>query len=295
MNVQDSITIVVASDDNYAVLLAALIKSIEANHKSAEKLELYIIDDGISESTRKKIIASSSPSMTTLHWFPAHDLLPADTRIPIDRSSFPITASLRLFAPDIIPPETKKMIYLDTDMIMLEDISTLWHTDLQGKMLAAVKDLAEVVSCEWAGIQNFRELGIPGDSPYFNSGMLIIDPLKWRQNNIAVKVLHTIQENVSFASFPDQYGLNVVFANQWISLDQRWNCYSNLAIEDPYIIHYTKIKPIFRNYDGNEKYRLEFYKYLGLTAWKNFKPLGSYVRIYWKLRSKLRKIIKGYL
>jgi lipopolysaccharide biosynthesis glycosyltransferase len=43
----DPITLVVATDNFYAILLSALLKSIEINHKTEEKIHVYVINDGI--------------------------------------------------------------------------------------------------------------------------------------------------------------------------------------------------------------------------------------------------------
>jgi lipopolysaccharide biosynthesis glycosyltransferase len=53
----NNINIIVASDNHYAILIAALLKSIDLNHKTAEHIDFYIIDDGIADNT----IASTQP------------------------------------------------------------------------------------------------------------------------------------------------------------------------------------------------------------------------------------------
>ncbi|KQS26962.1 glycosyltransferase family 8 protein [Dyadobacter sp. Leaf189] len=295
MSIKDKITIVVATDNHYAILLGALIKSIEMNHKTHEKIDLYIIDDGISESSKKKILASSNPAVTTMYWHKTASVIPPNVKIPVDKSAFPITTYLRLFAPYIIPKETERFLYLDVDMILKEDISKLWHTDLQDKMFAAVPDLAKVVSSEWGGVPNYKELGFDPQTPYFNAGMLLVDPIQWRAQDISNKVIQCIYDNIASASFPDQYGLNVVLVNKWVVLDQRWNTFAVLEIKDPWLIHYLDIKPIFQSYNCNPAYKDEFYKYLRMTPWKDHKPVPDWVRLSRKAYNKLRKIVSGYL
>ncbi len=95
--------------------------------------------------------------------------------------------------------------------------------------------------------------------------------------------------------FPDQYGLNVVFANQWLELDSGWNSYSIVEKDDPNIIHYIGIKPIFTSYNYVQKYKDEFYHYLSLTPWVNFKPIGNHVRLYKKLKNKVFKKVQRFL
>ena len=46
----NNISVIVASDNHYAILIAALLKSIEVNHKTSEHIDFYIIDDNISKA-----------------------------------------------------------------------------------------------------------------------------------------------------------------------------------------------------------------------------------------------------
>ncbi len=290
MTSPDSIKIVVASNNHYALLIAALIKSIELNHKTPEKIDLYIIDDGISSSSRDKIRASASPEMVTMHWFKTRDAVPTDIVIPNDKSAFPITTYLRLFAPQILPKGTKRYIYLDVDMIVLEDISKLWNSDLKGNIIAGVQDLCETAGSEWGGIPNYKELGIAPETLYFNAGMMVVDQEKWVEANITNRVIQAIQDNMKSVNFPDQYGLNVVLANKWQPLDKRWNNFAIVDVDQPFLIHYLDIKPFFKTYNGLPKYQEVFYKYLRLTPWKDHQPISGNIRTAKKVISKLKKI-----
>jgi lipopolysaccharide biosynthesis glycosyltransferase len=295
LNNFNPITIVVATDNFYAILLAALIKSIEVNHKTGEHIELYILDDGISTANKKHLLSAGSPDMFTYHWHETKNIIPDGIKIPNDHSAFPITTYLRLFSPYILPAETRKMIYLDVDMILLKDISEIWNTDLRENIIAAVVDLSETVGSSWGGIPNYRQLGLNPDAKYFNAGLMAIDVVKWRERNIATKVLDTINANIQFVNFADQYGLNVILINDWLELDKRWNSYSVLDYKDPYLIHFLDIKPIFKSYKANQRYYDEFYKYLNLTSYKNFKPQSDLRRVFRKGLIKVGKIIKRKL
>ncbi|ODS77502.1 MAG: hypothetical protein ABS46_18090 [Cytophagaceae bacterium SCN 52-12] len=295
MSHKDNITLIVATDNFYAILLGALIKSIEENHRTTEKIDLYIIDDGISKANREKLSQCATPSVTTLHWFKSHEVLPAGIRIPVDRSAFPVTTYLRLFAPYLIPADVRRFIYLDVDMIVLEDISKLWHTDLQGRLFGAVQDLSKTVGSGWGGIPNYEKFGFHPDDLYFNAGLLVGDPVRWREEDVSNRVIKALFDNLSDVDMADQYGLNVVLNNQWLPLDERWNAFSVLDIKDPYLIHFLDIKPIFKTYRANTAYREEFYKYLRLTPWKDFKPIGDYHRLARKAYNKLKKNILGFL
>lgn len=288
----EPITIVVATDNFYAVLLAALLKSIEINHLTNEKIHVYIIDDGISVENLKLIKDTVSNKMFSLFWHKTIDVVPENIILPNDKSAFPITTYLRLFAPYLIPKETKKMIYLDVDMIVLTDISKLWHVNLHENLFGAVVDLCKTVGSTWGGIPNYEALNINPESKYFNAGLLLINPKLWREQDISNQVISAINNNMEHVNFADQYGLNVVLVNKWLELDYRWNSYSVLDYEEPYLIHFLDIKPIFKSYNANKKYYKLFHSILKLTPYKDFKLLSDYKRLFRKAIIKMGKKIK---
>ena len=291
----EAITIVVATDDFYAVLLAALIKSIELNHKTEERINLHIIDDGISLHNIERISKTASNDLFTIYWHKTAEVLPDGINLPNDNSAFPITTYLRLFAPYLIPIEAKKMIYLDVDMIMLQDISTLWNTELEDKMFGAVVDLCKTVGSTWGGIPNYKSLGLDPNAKYFNAGLMLINPVRWREADISNKVIKAIHDNINSVNFADQYGLNVVLINRWLELDCRWNAFSVSNCEDPFLIHFLDIKPIFKSYNANPGYYDQFHFYLEQTPYKGFKLLGDYRRLYRKALIKAGKKLKKFL
>jgi len=289
LNKQDHISLVVASDNHYAILLAALIKSIEVNHKTHEKVDFYVLDDGISARNRRRLESTINPEVTSLFWLKTNSIIPPDITIPIDHTAFPFTTYYRLFAPHAISEDVKKVIYLDVDMIVLEDISKLWYTDIDDKLFAAVQDWQLTVSCSWGGIPNYKELAIPAETKYFNAGLMVMDTKKWRDEEVTSRVIKFMHNNINHINFADQYGLNAVLYNQWYQLDPKWNWFAIFENKEPYLIHYTDIKPTFKSYKSVPEFKDEFYKYLRLTPWKDHKPVGHYNRLFKKLCTKIKK------
>lgn len=289
------INIIVASDNHYAILIAALLKSIDVNHKTPEHIDFYIIDDGIAESTKKKLNAIASPDRITLRWVKTKDMVPSDVTIPVDNSAFPITAYLRIFAPYAIEKDVEKLIYLDVDTIVQVDISEFWNIDLGDNIMAAVQDPGKTVACEWGGIPNYKQLGLSADTKYFNSGVLLMKPKQWREERIAAQVLDSLIKYKEFVRLPDQYGLNVVMVNRWLELDPKWNWFAFQEDQNPYIIHFLDIKPIFTSYNSQPVYKDEFFRYLKMTPWKDFKPQGGYRRTMRKVFNKVKNGIKRLL
>jgi lipopolysaccharide biosynthesis glycosyltransferase len=291
MNKSDKITIVVASDNFFAIMIGGLLKSIDVNHKTGEHIDFYIIDDGISTASKAKIENIADPSRITLKWFKSKEIIPAGIVIPADSSSFPLTVFLRIFAPYMIDPEADRLIYIDVDTIVQDDISKLWNLPLGDFTIGAVQDYAGTIDCKWAGIPNYKALGLAGDSKYFNSGVLLMNAKKWRAEKITDQVIDVLTKYKEFVVMPDQYGLNVVFANKWKELDPKWNWFANKEDEKPSLIHFVEIKPIFSSYKFKESYQREFYRYLDMTPWKGFEPISENRRLIRKFYNKAKKKI----
>ncbi|QDK82679.1 glycosyltransferase family 8 protein [Spirosoma sp. KCTC 42546] len=281
--------LVTICDNRFALLLASLLKSIEVNLASPTQFDLYLVNDGIRPLTRNKLLRAINPDVFHIHWLTIDETLPPGVTLPMDRSTFPRNVFVRLFIPYFIPQELTKVVYLDVDMIAHQDITALWAIDLGDKLLGAVQDRAEVAGSSWGGYSNYQDLGLAPDTKIFNSGLLLINPIAWRQQNITERVIRCIEENVKYAVFPDQYGLNVVLANQWLELDRRWNCYAQYDEVNPYIIHFTGVKPIYTSYQYNKAYQEEFYQYLRMTPWQHYNPIGGWRRFLLKLTYKLSK------
>lgn len=287
------LSIVVASDDHYMVMLAALIKSIEMNLKAELKINIYIIENKVYNSSKIKLEKSINKDVTTLIWIKSDDIIPAGTKLPIDKSSFPLTIYLRLFIPYFVPRDIDKVLYLDTDMIVRHDISVLFETDLGDNIVAAVLDpKVRTFDNSWGGVKNYKELGLSADTHYFNSGLLLMNTQLWRDADVTNKTIACVEQNKEFANYPDQYGLNIVLANKWYELDSRWNHFATLPESDPFLIHFVQRKPIYKSYNNNEDYKQQFYHYLSLTPWHKFKPIGENRRYFKKLMNVVEKWFK---
>jgi len=291
MDNRRTITLLTVTDTHYLPLAAALIKSVEANISPDFKLDFWVIADHIDEHNRTKLGMTVNASITNLIWKDAKEIVPANLRIPIDRSSFPANIFLRYFAPFFLPQNVDRIIYLDADMINCRNIGELWDTDLGSNAVAAVTDpRVKTFDCEWGGIRNYKELGLSGKMKYFNSGLLVINRYRWMEAKITEKTLKVVEDNLSYANYPDQYGANVALAGLWLELNTLWNVFADCDCpETPYNIHFVNRKPIYKSYKNNEKYLLLFRFYLQQTAWANMKQMSELSRKMKKIDNILKK------
>ncbi len=281
-----TITLVVVSDDHYMILVAALLRSVEAHVPVGTKIDLWIVSDGVSAESKTKMAASVNQQVTTIHWKEIQEAIPQGFHLPKDLSSYPLNIYMRLFIPYFIPQEVEKVLYLDADMIVLHDLTRLWNTDISNYVVGAVLDpRLKTFDNHWGGIKNFKALGFKGTTPYFNTGMLLINTVKWRAVNATEQIVKVINDNKRYANYPDQYGMNIVLHNQWLRIDDRWNHFVTERDKTPYILHYVERKPIYNTYKNGEDFRLIFMKYLQMTAWRDTPLIKETSRYAKKLKN----------
>lgn len=291
MKIKSEIIDIVAScDDNYIQHLGVMLTSLLENTHHREKVRIWVIDGGISASN-KNILSNFINDLYDINIF----YIDADKKVyQTFKLSYHFTPSIfyRISIPDILPDSVEKVIYLDSDLIFQQDIDNLWSIDIGSNFLGAVESL---------GINIKHLVGVINqDSAYFNSGVLIINVDEWRKNNISQKLVSFIAQNQTRIIWPDQDALNVVLYQKWLKLPLKWNLQShffgearkgskrsnevNEAIKKPAIIHYTGMDKPW-NYVNNHPYKSQYYQYLILTPWRDYKPKKN-------IKLLLKKVVK---
>lgn len=207
------INIVAALDENYAPHTAALIASVFSN-STPGKIEFYLLADNLSDNAKEKFARLAEKFRGSIciidgkieNFFVSGHLSKA--------------AYLRLKIPELLPESVKKTIYLDADLLVKSDISELFDMDMGGKPIAAVPDLG-IMASRKSMAEKAETLGIKADDPYFNSGVMIMDLDKWRNENYTEKILNLAKSH-NFRHH-DQDALNKFFYNDWHALPLEFN------------------------------------------------------------------------
>ena len=177
-----------------------------------------------------------------------------------------------LFA-DMLPETVTRLIYMDADIICKGDILPLWQLDLQGKVLAAARDYGEDRSCDRIGLKNGR---------YFNSGVLLMDLTKWRQQKLTQKLFQWLEQvGGTKILWGDQDALNGVIDGEFTELPKKYNCIIinntllKAAAEDV-IVHYIDyIKP-WHIYCLDSDEKKLYWKYVQKSLWDDLVPLDGH-------------------
>jgi lipopolysaccharide biosynthesis glycosyltransferase len=238
--------IVFACDNAFTMPLATAIRSLaEATSINHRPLHVYILSYGVREGERKKVIESVPPGSVRVCWVEI-DVTPFagfSTMQHISRMTY-----ARFLIPSIVPQNVSKVLYLDSDVLVLDDLEPLWKTDLGGLAVAAALDVAidTMLKRNHPSVEE-----VPRVKDYFNAGVLLIDLDRWRSERISEKAVKYL-ESFPQSPFSDQDALNVVCDGSWKRLDGRWNWQEHISTsiarfhpaDQPGIVHFvTTFKP----------------------------------------------------
>ena len=114
-------------------------------------------------------------------------------------------------------------------MLVLRCISELWEIELHGNPVAAVQDMAIPRVSSPLGLGESEALGLDPDTPYFNSGLMVLEMKPWREKEMAARLMHYVRVNADRIFHFEQHAFNALYAGQWYALDPRWNVIASLA------------------------------------------------------------------
>ena len=279
----NKINIVFASDNNYAQHTAVAMASVLVNTKVPQKIQFYLIDDEIQQENKEKITKTVQNLGGNIEFIKIKNSKLEDCYVSgeLSRASY-----FRLDIANILDENIEKIIYLDCDLLVYDDIEKMWQLDMGGKPVAATCDLGIMASARVRKQKN-KFIGLPFDAPYFNAGVLMMDLKKWRDDNYAEAIIALATQN----KYPnhDQDALNKFFMNNWQEIPLRWdvippvfNLFLKIvtkpdlrkkAIEaklNPAIFHYAGgYKPW--EYEIHDGFNDKYYEYLKLTEYKEAK------------------------
>ena len=186
-----------------------------------DQLTCYILHDGIVESSQEELLTLVNGKSVTLNFVKLD---------PQKFSELPVNFHLsrvcyyRLMIPNLIPEE--KVIYLDSDIIIRKSLRPLWEMDLSGNLLGAVQEF----STNWN-----PDLEVDSNYGYFNTGIMLMNLLAWREEGFHTKVFQFIEENPKLIRFTDQCGINHCGKGRIVRLSPRFN-FQAMYYEEGFIL-----------------------------------------------------------
>ncbi|MDR1480329.1 MAG: glycosyltransferase family 8 protein [Planctomycetaceae bacterium] len=285
--------IAIASDLAYVAHVGTLIRSLCENNLDSE-LNFHIITMDsrvVTDETLDKFFRSILSDKVNAQVHLIDDNNPFVKQIPQGGMIVSRATYLRFLAAEIIPAD--KILYLDCDMIVLDDLRSLFQTNLENRLLAVVPDLFVGPSA----IKHSLSLR------YFNSGMILINAKKWREEKWLNKVQLFIKNKftpmcIGKKHYGDQDIMNMISVGKVTYVHPRYNMVNPIylrnsffkgkifqeAINKPAIIHFAGGAKPWNNWEIHplaDKYI--FYRLQ--TPWDEIKPQKPTLKVVIKYLS----------
>ena len=255
------LNVLYASNNEFSPYMGVSLYSLlKHNINEFEEIKIFIFDDEISEKNKNKIYSIAKTFDSKIQFIKSKDIeeIIGEKTFTMNKDGITsMTTYSRLFSSSLIP-EVDKIVYLDSDSIILDSLKELWEMDFDDYCCAGVIDTL--------GIEYIKkEIDLDEEHNYINGGFLLINLKKWRQNNIENEFMDFLKKHNKKFIFHDQGILNGVLKNEILYLHPKYNLLGQLhgikyekAIKragypDYYnkeIIEEAQMSPIFLHFCG---------------------------------------------
>lgn len=285
----DEMNVFYFCSDLYASIAAVSMLSLLENNHSFERIHFFIADDGIKKETKNLMIESISKFDADIIFIPLSnpsDLLAFPFEKPYQMGhSYP-----RMCIGRLLPQTVERLLILDSDTLILDDLGSLWNVDMGSNILAGVVDCMNLKKYKK------RFLLEQEGEFYCNAGVFLVDLKKWREHKIENDIIEKIKEKKGNIFFFEQTLMNYCCRGRILKLSPSYNMYTlfyafkyeNLitwrhptvfydkktvqeAIDSPVIIHFTRnfyMKSHPWRQDADHPLTEVYRQYMEKTPWK---------------------------
>lgn len=280
-------------DNNYTPYYGIMLTSLFENNKNTN-ICVYIVTAELNINNKQILKRLAGIYNQQIFIIELEDI--KSTEYPVWRGDHISTAAYyRILAPTFLPKELDKILYLDGDIIVNNDITKLYNTNIDNYAIAAIIDEG------YTDKDKYQRLNISNDGNYINSGVLLMNLKYWREHNLVYKSLAYIKENRDKIIQHDQDVINAVMHNEIKLLPITYNFQTGFLFScffpnfnqelkkeikenlyNPIIIHYSgSVKP-WHKYTQHP-YTKQYMHYRKISLWKNFPIVDN-----WSFINKIR-------
>ncbi len=276
-NYKGIIPIFYAADENYLPYLIVSLSSLKENANHEYQYEIYILSTGISKAAEEKLNKYAEDNFH-IQWVNVSKKMQDVKNMLQLRDYYTGATYYRIFIAELFP-QYDKAIYLDSDTVVLGDISELYNVQISNNLVGAIPDGAVAAVLEFR-IYTKEVLGIEAKK-YFNAGVLIMNLSQFRRSGFYQKFCDLLRA-YKFKVAQDQDYLNVLCKGRVAFIGAEWNRMPIGGTERyaPNLIHYNlTLKPW--HYD-NILFQEYFWQYASKT--EDYEKILNVLREYTKTR-----------
>ena len=170
--------IMYAADDGYAEIAGVSIESLLDHNRAVNNITIYFVEDGISEKNKERLRNTVKKYDREIIFIPKPNMrnLTGTSLLTLRWSD---SAFSRLYLNHVFKdyPDIHKVLYLDCDTLIMDDLTNLWEEKIEGYLGGAVY--------ECMGNMHKRILGAKKSDVYINTGVMLLNVDKWIEENVS--------------------------------------------------------------------------------------------------------------
>lgn len=281
-----------AADDNYAEIMGVSILSLLETNRNVAEISFYIVEDQISEDNTGKLRKMIEGYGRKVEFIRKPNLR-KELGVELKTLRWSDSAYSRLFMAELFQPfpEVDRILYLDCDTMITDELQTLWDTDISSFLGAAC--------LECMSNMHKRIIGAKRTDNYINSGMMLINVDRWIKEDVQRTAVAFLRKYKGKTEYVDQGVINGTVSNRFMLVDPRYNLtalaydfsYDEMqiyrkpqfgysreewenALSHPAVIHFTtsflSIRPWFEG--SKHPYAVRWKEVHDLTPWSECPP-----------------------
>ena len=216
------VVIVFACSENFVPYLSVATQSIIENASARRRYDIIVLTRDISPASMITLTRQVKSENVGIGFLDVDAAL-GDIELP-HHGHFRPETYYRLLAPQLLP-NVDKAIYLDSDLIVCDDIAKLYDVDVTGYPLAATRDADTIGQIEGydttVGPYLKNELGMSDPHDYFQAGVLLMNLAQLRATVTPDEFLEL--STARMWRWLDQDVLNKVVDGNYVRVHMRWN------------------------------------------------------------------------
>lgn len=211
----EDINVTFICDDNYALGTGVAISSLKNHRNLTRHYKVFIIANKVS-SVNLKLLREMNEDSFQVEIIDAERIADYSDFKQIKTAAHVSPTALYKFNIPGIFEHLGKILYLDCDIIVRDDLTELYDTDISGCYAAVCEDIgAETYPAPYN-----RRLKIKHEK-YFNSGVMLLNLALLREDHIAEKLIEYKKYGINH--YMDQDAFNVVFAERVVYFSFLYN------------------------------------------------------------------------
>lgn len=276
---REKMNLLVAINHTYIKQLNILLNSVQISNPE-EIFFVYLLHQNLEKAEIEQI--KIGLDLQRINLIPIQIEKSEINLFPVVEKRYPVEIYFRIFATKYLPKDIDRVLYLDADTLVINQLNELYYMDFEKNYYVAATHIGKL-------LHKFHEirLDIEKDEPYINTGVLLINLEELRKIDMEKQVIEYIKKNKNKLMLPDQDIITAMYGDK-IKLmdhlkynlgDREFNLYNFEHPKEKLDLKWVCKNTVILHYYGRNK------------PWQN-NYVGTLGTFYEKIESQIKKETK---